>query len=138
MNEFVFTTMRRVFVRFLEEIEDTKKTFRNYLTFSKNNLRNKCDSNFKIIHLFLFKIIYKIVYSNQLKCHKIFCIHLTWIQLKILMIRKKNFLQSQVKFKCYSRKKKLCLIVQYVMEYTTARAAATRYLFTLSELCLFL
>ena len=32
-NEFVFTTMQRVFVRFLEEIEDTKKTFRNYLTF---------------------------------------------------------------------------------------------------------
>ena len=28
--------MRRVFVRFLEEIEDTKKTFRNYLTFSGN------------------------------------------------------------------------------------------------------
>ena len=29
-NEFVFTTtMRRVFVRFLEEIEDTKKTFQN-------------------------------------------------------------------------------------------------------------
>ena len=27
MNEFVFTTMRFVFVRFLEEIEDTKKTF---------------------------------------------------------------------------------------------------------------
>ena len=26
--------MRRVFVCFLEEIEDTKKTFRNYLTFS--------------------------------------------------------------------------------------------------------
>ena len=24
--------MRRVFVRFLEEIEDTKETFRNYLT----------------------------------------------------------------------------------------------------------
>jgi hypothetical protein len=34
MNEFVFTTMRRVFVCFLEEIEDTKKMFRNYLTFS--------------------------------------------------------------------------------------------------------
>ena len=34
MNEFVFTTMRRVFVRFLEEIEDSKKAFRNYLTFS--------------------------------------------------------------------------------------------------------
>ena len=29
MNEFVFTTMQRVFVRFLEEIEVTKKTFRN-------------------------------------------------------------------------------------------------------------
>ena len=28
-NEFIFTTMRRVFVHFLEEIEDTKKTFRN-------------------------------------------------------------------------------------------------------------
>ena len=36
MNEFVFTSMRRVFVCFLEEIEDTKKTFRNlYLTFNK-------------------------------------------------------------------------------------------------------
>ena len=33
-NEFVFTTMRRVLVRFLEEIEDTEKTFRNYLIFS--------------------------------------------------------------------------------------------------------
>ena len=31
-NEFVFTSMRRVFVRFLEEIEDSKKAFRNYLT----------------------------------------------------------------------------------------------------------
>ena len=29
MNEFFFTNMRRVFVRFLEEIEDTKKEFRN-------------------------------------------------------------------------------------------------------------
>ena len=28
-NEFIFTTMQRVFVRFLEEIEDTKKAFRN-------------------------------------------------------------------------------------------------------------
>ena len=32
-NEFVVTTMRRVFVPFLEEIEDSKKAFRNYLTF---------------------------------------------------------------------------------------------------------
>ena len=37
-NEFNFTTMRLVFVRFLEEIEDIKKTFRNYLTFSTNLL----------------------------------------------------------------------------------------------------
>ena len=29
------TSGRLVFVRFLEEVEDTKKTFRNYLTFSK-------------------------------------------------------------------------------------------------------
>ena len=28
-NEFVFTTMQRVFVRFLEEIDDLKKPFRN-------------------------------------------------------------------------------------------------------------
>ena len=28
-KEFNFTTMRLVFVRFLEEIEDSKKTFRN-------------------------------------------------------------------------------------------------------------
>jgi hypothetical protein len=28
-NEFVFTTVRRVFIRFLEEIEVNKKTFRN-------------------------------------------------------------------------------------------------------------
>ena len=33
-NEFVFTTIRRAFIRFLEEIEDIKKTFRNYLTFN--------------------------------------------------------------------------------------------------------
>jgi len=33
--EFIFTSMRRVFVHFLEEIEDSKKAFRNYLTFKK-------------------------------------------------------------------------------------------------------
>ena len=33
-NEFVFTTVRCVFVRFLEEIEHSKEAFRNYLTFS--------------------------------------------------------------------------------------------------------
>ena len=33
-NEFIFTSMRCVFVRFLEEIEDSKKAFQNYLTFN--------------------------------------------------------------------------------------------------------
>ena len=33
-NEFVITTMLRVFIRFLEEIENSKKAFRNYMTFS--------------------------------------------------------------------------------------------------------
>ena len=33
-NKFIFTTRRRVFDRFLEEIENTKKTFRNDLTFN--------------------------------------------------------------------------------------------------------
>ena len=40
-NEFVFTTMRRVFVRFLEEIEDSKKAFRNYLTFRGNEYNKR-------------------------------------------------------------------------------------------------
>ena len=33
-NEFVFATTTNLFVRFLGEFEDTKKPFRNYLTFS--------------------------------------------------------------------------------------------------------
>ena len=41
MNEFVFTSMRRVFVRFLEEIEDTKKTFRNYLIFTLGGITQR-------------------------------------------------------------------------------------------------
>ena len=28
--------MQHIFIRFLEEIEDTRKTFRNYLTFDTN------------------------------------------------------------------------------------------------------
>ena len=32
-NEFVFTRMRSVLDHFLEEIEHSKKAFRNYLTF---------------------------------------------------------------------------------------------------------
>ena len=34
MNEFVFTAMTSLFVCFLGEFEDTKNSFRNYLTFS--------------------------------------------------------------------------------------------------------
>ena len=37
MNEFVFTTTTNLFVRFLGEFEDTKKSFQKYLTFSKLN-----------------------------------------------------------------------------------------------------
>ena len=33
-NEFVFISMQCAFVRSLEEIEDSKKAFQNYLTFS--------------------------------------------------------------------------------------------------------
>ena len=35
-NEFIFTTMTNLFVRFLGEFEDTKKSFQNYLTFGIN------------------------------------------------------------------------------------------------------
>ena len=37
-NEFIFFSMRPVFVRFLEEIEDSKEAFRNYLTFSSASI----------------------------------------------------------------------------------------------------
>ena len=32
MNEFVFSSMRHVFVHFFDKIEDSKKAFRKYLT----------------------------------------------------------------------------------------------------------
>ena len=35
-NEFVFTSMRRVFVHFFEESLARKKTFRDYLTFNQS------------------------------------------------------------------------------------------------------
>ena len=35
-NEFVFTTTTNLFICFLGEFEDTKKSFRNYLTFNYN------------------------------------------------------------------------------------------------------
>ena len=44
-NEFVFTPMRRVFVRFLEESWARKKTFRDYLTFNINLFnKGKCQA----------------------------------------------------------------------------------------------
>ena len=39
-NEFIFTTMQRVFICFVEEIEDSKKAFQNYLTINIKNLPN--------------------------------------------------------------------------------------------------
>ena len=44
-NEFIFTTMRRVFACFLEEIEDTKETFRNHLTSTLSSFRQWSSSN---------------------------------------------------------------------------------------------
>ena len=38
-NEFVFTSMRRIFVRFFEESSARKKTFRDYLTFTDRFLQ---------------------------------------------------------------------------------------------------
>ena len=38
-NKSVFTTTMNLFIRFLEEFEDTKKSFQNYLTFSHSFYR---------------------------------------------------------------------------------------------------
>ena len=56
--EFVFTTMRCVFLCFLEEIEDSKKSFRNYLIFSKEEKVDKIVAQMKIlwnIHVEFYK-----------------------------------------------------------------------------------
>ena len=45
-NKFVFTTTTNSFVHFLGEFEDTKKSFRNYLTFRKHQNNWKMSSNF--------------------------------------------------------------------------------------------
>ena len=79
-NEFVFTSMRRVFVRFFEESSARKKTFRDYLTFM--NLRKIIDlehlpsSSESVSGGFLssgikldaiFKVFYRFLYQyNQL------------------------------------------------------------------------
>ena len=47
-NEFVFTSMRRVFVCFLEESLGLKICFRNYLTFSRIVKFDNCESRFRL------------------------------------------------------------------------------------------
>ena len=59
MNEFVFTTMQRVFVHFLEEIEDSKKAFRNYLTFMAMPLS----------HVDIGEGFHLLVYSQRVNLH---------------------------------------------------------------------
>ena len=55
-NEFDFTTVILVFVRFLEEIEGIIKPFRNYMTFSKPC---EFESFMKVSGLLhLFEIVY--------------------------------------------------------------------------------
>ena len=53
-NEFVFTTMRRFFIHFLEEIEDSKKTFRNHLTLKSINLIEFTPNLLAIVFLLRF------------------------------------------------------------------------------------
>ena len=53
-NEFVFTTMRRVFVSFLKEIEDTRKTFCNHLIF--NTISNPSDDSYAFPKQFLDRV----------------------------------------------------------------------------------
>ena len=60
-NEFVFTSMRRVFVGFSEESSARKKTFRDYLTFTVK--KNLC--------IFL-ESPYQVDMKNIVKCRKYF------------------------------------------------------------------
>ena len=46
-NEFIFTTIRRVFVHFLEEIDDPQKPFRNQLTFNQSQGKPSNDSELR-------------------------------------------------------------------------------------------
>ena len=56
------TSGRLVFLRFLEEIEDTKKTFRNYLTFTNMNWKKKSKSMFKAVALIFLSYNYFLFY----------------------------------------------------------------------------
>ena len=51
-NEFIFNTTTNLFVRFLGEFKDTKKSFRNYLTF-KTHVQNETDPEKKYLLNFL-------------------------------------------------------------------------------------
>ena len=62
-NEFLFTTTTHSFVHFLREIEDTKESFRNYLTFNKYKYLSKT-TEYKVrclmlISVFIANDIYK-------------------------------------------------------------------------------
>ena len=65
--------MRLVFVRFLEEIEDTKKTFRNYLTFSTYLLTVfSCfygKNSDKIFEKFVIHLLFLLEITNR-KCEQ--------------------------------------------------------------------
>ena len=71
-NEFVFTTTTNSFVRFLGEFEDTKKSFRNYLTF------NECN-------LFISDLTTGSGTEDQ-KCEAIYTHSIRWLPLLLLMI----------------------------------------------------
>ena len=61
-NEFIFTSMQRVFVCFLEELEDFKKTFQNYLTFRWLMNYISCFQ--------LSKFVQKIFVVDELSCYE--------------------------------------------------------------------
>ena len=58
-KEFVFTTTRNSFVRFLGEFEDTKKSFWNYLTFKLLQM------HWIIILFFIFRYLNDVLIENN-------------------------------------------------------------------------
>ena len=75
--------MRRVFVRFLEEIEDSKMAFRNYLTFSRNDEKiymklllsnSNAHCIMKEVPMILSKSVYNFAKSLQINLTYLFII----------------------------------------------------------------
>ena len=77
-NGFVFTTMRCAFICFLEDIEDYKKAFRNYLTFKicKLNLLacRTAVSYSLLISCFIPFLLFFFWISNVLKKKPLYCL----------------------------------------------------------------